>query len=230
MNMSNRTIIILVSCAISINLNAQLTETKKDLYWQPERKIEFSDYQSISNDECVKYNKMYGVHLQSSIGFRWAVDVPKKWNGKIDKGYIVPVFCKNCSCKLSEDTLELKTDQLLFDITEICARRARIDLDNFQKTGNIDNPNSMFFISMKNKWEEEKRKFFGAAINEILLEKQDGAYEKWRKTTDELLEETKDFATKPEDCYRIVLGKPIVKGYKKAKMITGDLRNNNENR
>ena len=228
--MSNRTIIILVSCAISINLNAQLTETKKDLYWQPERKIEFSDYQSISNDECVKYNKMYGVHLQASIGFRWAVDVPKKWNGKIDKGYIVPVFCKNCSCKLSEDTLELKTDQLLFDITEICARRARIDLDNFQKTGNIDNPNSMFFISMKNKWEEEKRKFFGAAINEILLEKQDGAYEKWRKTTDELLEETKDFATKPEDCYRIVLGKPIVKGYKKAKMITGDLRNNNENR
>ena len=228
--MSNKIIIFFVSCAISINLNAQLTETKKDLYWQPERKIEFSDYQSISDDDCVKYNKMYGVHMQASIGFRWAVDVPKKWNGKIDKGYIVPVFCKNCSCILSENSLELKTDQLLFDITEICARRARIDLNNFQKEMNIDNPNSMFFTSVRSKWEENKRKFFGAVINEILLEKQEGAYEKWRKSTDELLEETKDFATKPEDCYRIVLGKPIEKGYKKAKSITGDLRNNNETR
>ena len=225
----SRTIIFLVFCAVSMNLNAQLTETSKDLYWQPERKLDFSDYQSISNDECVKYNEKYGVHMQASIGFRWVVDVPKKWNGKIDKGYIVPVFCKNCSCKLSEDSLELKVDQLLFDMTEICARRARIDLDNFQKAGNIDNPNSMFFISVKNKWEENKRKFFGGAINDILIEKQEGAYEKWRKSTDELLEETKDFATKPEDCYRIVLGKPIEKGYKKAKTITGDLLNNNEN-
>jgi len=228
--MNRKFIILIVLCAISKNLGAQQTESENDLYWQPDRKINFSDYQSKSDTSCVKYYEKYGIKMSSSIGFRWVVDIPKKWKGKIDKGYLVPVFCKNCSCILSEDSLGLKTAQLLFDITEICARNARRELDNFQKSGNIDNPNEMFFISVKNKWEEEKTLFCGSAIREILLEKQEGAYEKWRQTTDEILEKTKEYATKPEDCYRIIVGKPIEKGYKIAKNIVGDMRSKNENK
>ncbi|MDH8701938.1 hypothetical protein M2138_001290 [Dysgonomonadaceae bacterium PH5-43] len=226
--MNRKTIILFILCVFSVSLCAQQTENENDLYWQPDRKITFSDYQSESDTICVKYNKKYGMQMQSSIGFRWVVDVPKKRKGKIDKGYLVPVFCKNCSCILSEDSLGLKTDQLLFDITEVCARNARRELDAFQQSGNIDNPNEMFFVSVKNKWEENKSSFFATAIREILIEKQEGAYEKWRATTDELLEKTKEYATKPEDCYRFIVGKPIEKGYKKAKNIVGDLRNKNE--
>ena len=40
----------------------------------------------------------------------------------MDKAYVVPVFCKNCSCILAEDSMSLKTDRLLFDITEILSR------------------------------------------------------------------------------------------------------------
>jgi hypothetical protein len=200
------------------------TETEKDLYWQPERKLEFGDYQSIVDTSCVKFNQKYGMQMSSSIGFRGIVDVPKKWKGKIDKGYIVPVFCKNCSCILSEDSMGLKVDRLCFDIAEICARNVRKDLDDFQKAGNIDNPNEMFFTSIRNKWEENMRSFFGEAIREILFDKKEGAYEEWRKTTDERLEQTQEYATKLEDCYRFVIGKPIEKGYKQAKTIMGDMR------
>jgi hypothetical protein len=97
-----------------------------------------------------------------------------------------------------------------------------------QKAGNTDNTNEMFFTSIRNKWEENMRSFFGGAIREILIEKKDSAYYKWRETTDELLEETKKYATTPEDCYRFVVGKPIEKGYKQAKTIMGDFRKKEE--
>ena len=226
MIMKNLALILLFLIAFFTNIVGQNqcpTETEKDLYWQPERKIEFSDYQSKIDTSCIKFNEKYGFQMSSNIGFRGIVDIPKK-RGKIDKGYIVPVFCKNCSCILSEDSLHLKVDRLCFDIAEICARNVRRDLDNFQKAGNIDNPNAMFFTSIKNKWEENMRSFFGGVFDDILIKKEEGAYEKWRKTTNELLEETKEYATKPEDCYRLVLGKPIEKGYIQAKTIVGDMR------
>ena len=61
--------------------NAQteyITENEKDIYWQPNTQIDFSDYQSKSDTECVKFNKKYGLKMSSSIGFRGVVDVPKR--------------------------------------------------------------------------------------------------------------------------------------------------------
>ena len=42
-------------------------------------------------------------------------------------------------------------------------------------------------------------------------------YEEWRSLVDEGLRNHKRFATKPEDCYRMVKDKPILKKYKRAK-------------
>ena len=69
----------------------------------------------------------------------------------MDKAYVVPVFCKNCSCILAEDSMSLKTDRLLFDITEILSRNIRKELDEFQRATNVDNVNEMFFTTVKNK-------------------------------------------------------------------------------
>ncbi|MDR1518401.1 MAG: hypothetical protein LBS52_10035 [Dysgonamonadaceae bacterium] len=221
---------ILLLLAFGMNIVAQETyptESEKDLYWQPERQIQFSDYQSTIDINCIKYNEKYGVQMSSNIGFRKIVDVPKK-RGKIDKGYIVPVFCKNCSCILSEDSLGLLVDRLLFDITETCARSARKDLSDFQITGNIDNPNAMFFTSITNKWDEFRKGVFATIIKEVLVDKIDTAYISWRKIVDEKLEQTKEYATTPKDCYRFVAGKPVEKGYKQAKTIVGDMRRNKE--
>ena len=228
--MSNRTIIFLVLCALAIHLNAQtvyLTENEKNIYWQPNATINFSDYQA-KTDTCVKYNKKYGLQMSSNIGFRGVVDVPSKKRMKVfDKFYLAPVFCKNCSCILSEDTLELKVDRLVFDIAEVCVRNARKELLELQSKINADNTYTMFFTSIRNKWEENMRKFIGSAFGEILIEKKDNAYVEWRQMIDEFLQQTEQYATRPEDCYRFILGKPIEKGYKMAKTVAGDMRNKN---
>lgn len=225
--MSSKTFIIIVICTISNTLNAQtkyLTEDEDNIYWQPNTQINFSDYQSKSDTSCIKYNEKYGLQMSSSIGFRGVVDVPKRKGKKYDKFYLAPVFCKNCSCILSEDSLGLKVDQLLFDMAEVCARNAREELLQLHKEMNSDNTYTMFFTSIRNKWDEKMRSFFGTVIREVLIEKKDGAYFGWRQIVDEALQQTESYATRPEDCYRFVLGKPIEKDYKMAESIVGDVR------
>ena len=171
--MKRKEFLLLLLSVIQIGVFAQKTEDENNLYWQSDRKINFSDYQSKSDTNCIKYNEKYGLKMSSSIGFRWVVDVPKRWRGKMDKAYVVPVFCKNCSCILAEDSMSLKTDRLLFDITEILSRNIRKELDEFQRATNVDNVNEMFFTTVKNKWDELRGDFFATVIREILIEKQE---------------------------------------------------------
>lgn len=228
--MNLRTFIIGVLCIVLIKLNAQnvcLTEDENDIYWQPNTQINYSDYQAPDNEVCLKYNKKYGLTMSSSIGFRGVVDVPKK-KGKYDKFYLAPVFCKNCSCILSKDSVNLEVDRLLFDFAELTVRSARRELLGLQKETNADNTYSMFFTSVKNKWEEKMLSFYGTVIREVLIEKKDSAYINWRSLVDELLEETESYRTKPEDCYRFVAKEPIEKGYKMAKTLMSDMRSKAE--
>jgi hypothetical protein len=228
--MKNTILTVLVSCAFSIQLNAQtefITENEKDIYWQPNAQIDFSDYQSQNDSSCIKYNIKYGLKMSSNIGFRGVVDIPLRGK-KFDKFYLAPVFCKSCSCILSEDSLGLKVDRLLFDIAEVFARNARKELFELHDKMKADNTNTMFFTTIRNKWDEQMRSFFGTVIREVLIEKKDSAYIGWRKTTDELLQQTESYATQPQDCYRFILNQPIEKGYKMAENITGDMRRKDE--
>ncbi|HLO59221.1 MAG TPA: hypothetical protein VK179_10795 [Bacteroidales bacterium] len=228
--MNNRIILIGLFWSINILLKAQMiypSEDEKDIYWQPNTQIEFADYQSSSKEDCHKYYEKYGVSMASSIGLRGVVDVPKK-KGKFDKFYIAPVFCKNCSCILSEDSICLLVDRLLFDIAEVCARNARKELLDMQKEMNSDNTYTMFFTSIKNKWDEEMRAYFGTVVRDILIEKKDSAYITWKKTVDDVKLQMINYSTKPEDCYRFIINEPIEKGYIMAKSIMGDMRNKGE--
>jgi len=228
--MSNRIFIIFVSCAISIQLNAQtefITENEKDIYWQPNTQIDFSDFQSQNDTSCIKYNNKYGLQMSSSIGFRGIVDIPQRGK-KFDKFYLAPVFCKSCSCILSEDSLELKVNRLLFDIAEVYVRNARKELLELHNKMKADNTYTMFFTTVKNKWNEKMRSSFGAVIREVLIEKKDSAYVGWRKTIAELLQQTESYTTRPQDCYRFILNKPIEKGYVMAKNIADDMRRKEE--
>ena len=154
------------------SLNAQVacsSEDEKNIYWQPNAQINFGDYKSQNFEDCHKYNEKYGMTSASSIGFRGVVDVPTK-KRKLDKAYFAPVFCKNCSCILSEDSLNLLVDRLLFDIAEICTRNARKELQELQKTMKIDNVNTMFFTTVNNKFDKQMRSFFAAVLRDIFIE------------------------------------------------------------
>jgi hypothetical protein len=229
--MNYKILLIAVLSTLSIILKAQtiyFTEDDKSIYWQPNTRIDFSDYQSKSDSDCVKYNNKYGFLTSASIGFRGIVDIPKR-KGKFDKFYLAPVFCKDCSCLLTQDSLSLKTDQLMFDMAEACARGARKELIERQTRMKSDNTYAMFFTTISNSWEDRLRSYFGTIIREVLYEKKDSAYFKWRQTVNKLLEQSESFATKPEDCYRFILNKPLEKNYKMAERIMGDLRNKSEN-
>lgn len=198
-------------------------ENEDDIYWQPGVQIHFSDYQSQDKKDCIEVNEKYGLTMLSNFALRGIVDVPRK-RGNYDKFYIAPAFCKKCSCLLSEDTLILKVDHLLFDIAEVYARKARIELLAMQKEMNADNTYSLVFTTVKSKWEDEMVTFFGSVISEILIKKSDSAYQKTRKIVDDALFKTSIYATKEEDYQRFITNQPE-KGYKMAKVIVGDMRN-----
>jgi hypothetical protein len=120
-------------------------------------------------------------------------------------------------------------DKLLFDMAEVCVRSARKELLELQNKMKADNTYTVHFTTIKNKWDEEMRSFFSTVIREVLIEKKDSAYIGWRQTVNEVLQQTESYTTKPEDCYRFVLNKPIEKDYKMADNIVGDLRNKSRN-
>ena len=233
--MNYRAIFYLIFWTSAITLNAQTQypiESENDLFWQPNVQISFSHFQEISDTACIKYFEKYGFQMSSNIGFRDVVDIPESHLSRnikkrigFDKSYLTPVFCKNCACILSEDTFELKVHQLLFDVAEMCARGVRRELSEMQSEMNINNVNTMFFTTVKNKWEERMRGTIASILQDVLIQKKGSAFAEWRQLIDELLGKNELFKTQPEDIYRIIIGKPIEKDYVKAEWITGDLQN-----
>lgn len=231
-------IFILFSIVVS-TVNGQnhlQTEDKDNLYWQPDVEIDYSHFQSESDADCIKYNEKYGLKMSANIQLQGIVDIPKthlsrkikKRTGN-DKLYLAPIFCKNCSCILSEDSVELVVYQLLFDVAEMCARGLRKELIETQQQMNINNVNTMFFTTIKNKWDERMRGTWASIYQDVLIQKKDSSYAEWRTLVDELLEANKDFATQPNEIKRLILGEPIEQNYVQAKSIIGDLKKNDGN-
>jgi hypothetical protein len=222
--------------AFTANGQSQLqTEDEYNLYWQPDVKIKYSHFQSESDADCIKYNEKYGLQMSANIQLKGIVDIPKshlsrnikKRTGN-DRLYLAPIFCKNCSCILSEDSVELVVYQLLFDVAEMCARGLRKELMETQRQMNINNVNTMFFTTIKNKWDERMRGTWASIYQDVLIQKKDGSYMEWLTLVDQLLEANKDFATQPYEIERLILGEPVEEGYEQAKTIMGVLKNNDE--
>lgn len=216
--------------------NQVQTEDEYNLYWQPNVEIDYSHFQSESDADCIKYNEKYGLKMSANIQLKGNVDIPKSHRSRKikkrtgnDKLYLSPIFCKNCSCILSEDSVELVVYQLLFDVAEMCARGLRKELIETQQEMNINNVNTMFFTTIKNRWDERMRGTWASIYQDVLIQKKDSAYVEWRTLVDALLVENKDFATQPYEIERLILGEAVEEEYVQAKSIIGDLKNNDEN-
>jgi len=57
----------------------------------------------------------------------------------------------------------------------------------------------------------------------VLVEKND-SLARWRAMVDDCLEKYADYATRPEDCARFILNKPLLDGYSTIKMLQGDFQ------
>jgi hypothetical protein len=216
--MNSKFLVILVLCAISIQLSAQdyPTQNENFIFWQPNIKINFSDFQGTIDSTAIRLNQKYGLQLISSTGIKSALDIPKKSKQrqiKPKKIYFAPVFCKKCSSILSEDSTELKREQLYFDVAEFFTRQARMELETvYEKRPTSDTLTVMFF-SIRDKWTEDMYNTLAIYFKEVIEEKQENAHERWAKRMAENLEKTQEYATKPEECYRLMTHKPIEKEY-----------------
>ncbi|WP_116124340.1 hypothetical protein [Lewinella sp. IMCC34183] len=229
--MKFRTCLFLLLSIIASSVGAQpAVQTEDNLFWQPTVVLAYADFQSPSDADCVQVNEKYGLQLSATIQLRGIVDVPESHLSKKikrrtgdDKGYLAPVFCKHCSCMLSEDSTELVVYQLLFDVAEMTARGARKELLETQDQLKINNVNATFFTTVKNKWDERMRGTWASIYQEVLIQQKEGAYAEWRSLVDEILADMQDYATQPDDIERFIAGEPIMEGYVQAETIIGDL-------
>jgi len=224
-----KTIIILILSVGFINLNAQAnhsTENEYFVFWQPNTKINFSHFQAESDTSCIFSVAGHNFQMSATIRLESVVDIPKRRRDrrrKFDRLYLAPVFCKHCSCILSEDSLELKAFQLLFDIAEVSARGIRRDLSEFREKANAVNLYSMWFTTVRTSWENTMRGIWASIFRDVFIEPKEDAYKQWRETVNEFLKQSETHATRPEEIYRFIRGKPVERGYQVAPTIMGDL-------
>jgi chromosome segregation ATPase len=61
--------------------------------------------------------------------------------------------------------------------------------------------------------EAQNQKMVYSFIKQVIISKEEGSFQEWRKTIDDLLLETSKWATTAEECYRLMTGQPIDKDY-----------------
>jgi hypothetical protein len=204
------------------------TESETHIFWQENRPLKAEDFQGKgpSNPKHIKYCEEYQLCTVACLGLFGVVDVPKKkrMRGKLlEKAYFVPAFEKACSYILKKDSLGLEKQQLTFDIYELCARYARKDLKQWCDTMKGYGTTYIMFKSVESKANRFCKLLIDSLTKEIYTHKKDGAYEKWRHMIDKNLDKDREFATKPEDCYRFVKNSPIDNNYILSKTLAGDM-------
>ena len=160
------------------------------------------------------------------VGLFGALDIPKKKKNRgklIEKAYFAPAFEKTTSYIIKNDSLGIEKQKLVFDIYEISARCARKELAHYQDSIGRYGILSIIFKTIWADAKELHNKMVDAFTKDIYIEHRKGAYEEWKKEVAKILEELKEFATKPDDCYRFVKMKPIDKNYIMPKTVIGNL-------
>lgn len=204
------------------------TESETHIFWQPDRKLKASDFQGDcrKNPKFVALCDSNGICTIAFLGIFSILDIPKskKDMGKLlEKAYFTPAFEKGTSCMFDvNDSLGIQKQQLLFDIYELAAREGRKQLKGI--LDQMGQPYAygtihIFYNRVKEDVENNRKKLSQLLHQEVYFSKIEGAYDKWRKSVDEKLEELKEYATTPEDCYRFVINKPTNKKYKQAEFI-----------
>jgi hypothetical protein len=243
MKNASYTIIILILSCSSIDLYSQneyAIESETHIFWQPNRRLLITDFQGgNSTDSKFNEDKELGRTVIPCLGIFLKVDIPKNYRkNKLEKVYFAPAFQKSCSFLLDNDTSNFRDAQIQFDMYEFATRIARrIIWDTHAKMAIandsalidviISNPDTILITGLGNIYAGRARdsamnfvkEMTNAYLNDMYLKNDSTAasYEDWRSLIDKGLRNSEMFATKPEDCYRMIKNKPILKRYRTAK-------------
>ena len=228
--MKKSVLILFFSCCFCSIIFGQINYPTKDsshIFWQPNLKITYNDYIGEPTQEIKKIMDEYGFSASASVGIWSILDIPKKKKDrykKMEKVYFAPAFERTTSFTETHDSLEIVMQNTYFDICEIWARWARKELANLQKEMNATGVLTTFYMTVKDEMNENRIKMYKAYFKDVFADKKENSFGEWRNTIDKLLEETKEWATTPEECFRLMIGKPLEKDYIQAPTVIGNLK------
>jgi hypothetical protein len=202
------------------------TEDSTHIIWQPGMNLSFEDFQGIPSEKEMDMFRKYNLTASAAIGIWSVLNVPKKKRDrgkKREKVYFAPAFSKVGSSAISPDSMQIAIQEVYFDIAELSARWARRELQSMQYKMNGYGTLYIMYTTVEKDMQDKYRQMIGVYTKEVIVEKKPGAYESWSAFYDEMLEETKEWATTPEECHRQLTGKPTEPGYEKSPTVAGPI-------
>ena len=212
-----------------------LTESKTHIYWQSDRKLTLNDYQGKPKSSGIKYCEEVGSCVAPCLGLFVVIDVPKNHRkNTLEKVYYAPAFEKACSYVVN-DSANIKDGQIIFDILELSSRIARkqlreahnalaFEMDSANLQVIRENPDTILMTGVGGTFagyfRDSALKFYNnmstSYLYDMYLSTESKGYESWRILVDDWLEKYEMYATKPEECYRMIKKQPILPKYKQA--------------
>ena len=212
--------------AISVGQTNYPTQDSVHIFWQPDVKLTSKDYQGQPTSNVEDLMNKYGFSASASVGIWSILDIPKKKKDrltKFEKVYFAPAFEKTTSFTKSDDSLQIAMQNLYFDICEVWARWARKELKSFQDSTNATGTLSILYMTIKQKMNDHRLTMYRMYFKDVFIDKKDGAFAKWRLEINKELTDLNQWATTPEECYRLMLQRPIEDGYIQAPKVVGVL-------
>jgi len=223
------TTILLIAFAATIAF-AQSTLPTRDswhAFWQPGLKLTYRDYKGAATKEVVEMMDKYDFNASASVGIWSILDIPKKKADrykKFEKVYFAPAFEFATSFARTTDSLEIEKQNIYLDICEIAARFARKKLRSIQDSTKATGTLTIMYMTVKDEMHEMRIKMYNSYFQDVFIDKKPDGFQEWRKFFDNLLSETTQWATTPEECYRLMTQKPIEKGYIEAPYVVGSFK------
>jgi len=198
------------------------------IFWQPNLKITYSDYKGKTKPKVLEMMQKYQFSASASVGIWSILDIPKKKKDrykKFEKVYFAPAFERTTSSALSNDTLQIEMQNIYLDICEVWARWARKELKILQDTTKATGTLTIFYLTVVQNMNNHKLEMYSDIFKDVFIDKNVGAFAKWRADINKRLEDTKQWATTPEECYRLMTNRPIEEGYIPAPKLLGPMTN-----
>ena len=219
---------VLYACSPALAQNDYPTETDLYVFWQPDRPLTPADFQKSDSlsDRQKRISDAHALYCVGCFGLWTQADAPKgKWTRKrTEVVYIAPAFEKRSSFILHGDTAGIVHEQLLFDLQEVGARLLRYKLEEIKKEADrAVGIQAIVLNTCKAKVREFVDAMSSSFVAEVLIEKND-SLARWRALVDDYLEKYADYATRPEDCARFALNRPLLDGYSSIEALEADFR------
>lgn len=224
------TLILFLFIFITLAANCQINYPTRDsvhIFWQPGTKITYLDFKGSIPPKIQQQMDNYDYSAIAFVGIWHVIDLPtgnrkKRWS-KFEKVYFAPAFERTTSATRTTDSIEIAKQVMYFDICEVWARWAREQLAQLKDSINATGIQAIMYTTIVQRMNKNYNSMCGDYTEQVFIDKEEGSYLKWRAFIDEWLDETQKYATTPEECYRLMSGKPIEKGYKKAKKLMGPI-------